>query len=540
MARRHTRRAAGRPGSGDRGPWGRGPGYGWAALALSVLLADPLLPAVITVQGGCALAEAIRAANTDAPNGGCPAGSAADTIVLTADVALLAVEEVDDGDNGLPTVTSEITIEGNSHTIERSGSAVSDFRILKVGSAGDLTLENTTVSGGRATGGSHPGNVGGAFYNLGSLTLDHSALVSNLSGDDGGAVFGALGSLYSFDSTFAANAARRIGNQSLGGAVALASGSFWAERSVFENNFVGAIGAFPQTGFGGAVYVGLDASATIIDSTFTGNNVLASFSADGWVIFSLGPVTLKNTTVSLNGTISTPLPGAALNLSSDAVLTHVTLAGNRSYALDGDLDATATLIADTDGANCTGSTTITGTNNIADDASCSGVPDSLTGLDPVLADNGGPTPTHALQAGSNAIDAAGFCALGTDQRGAPRVGACDSGAFEFMGCPVLILSDDTVADEQTFEECAITAGPNFTVIGPGGDLTLLFGASARLADGFSVEADGQLTVEHDPALLLVLDELVEADRARRRRLGRLVGEHPAVDQGGAGEPRSLP
>ena len=53
----------------------------------------------------------------------------------------------------------------------------------------------------------------------------------------------------------------------------------------------------------------------------------------------------------------------------------------------------------------------------------------------MLADNGGPTQTHALLAGSPAIGA-GTCtliaggALDVDQRGEARVPPCDIGAFE--------------------------------------------------------------------------------------------------------------
>src|SRR5207248_3131225 len=55
-------------------------------------------------------------------------------------------------------------------------------------------------------------------------------------------------------------------------------------------------------------------------------------------------------------------------------------------------------------------------------------------LDPMLADNGGPTQTHALVPGSPAVDASpadADCAP-TDQRGVPgpQVPACDIGAFE--------------------------------------------------------------------------------------------------------------
>jgi uncharacterized repeat protein (TIGR01451 family) len=57
-----------------------------------------------------------------------------------------------------------------------------------------------------------------------------------------------------------------------------------------------------------------------------------------------------------------------------------------------------------------------------------------------LADNGGGTPTHALQAGSPAIDA-GTCAnVVSDQRGVPRPQGlhCDIGAYEAQ--PDLALS----------------------------------------------------------------------------------------------------
>jgi hypothetical protein len=52
-----------------------------------------------------------------------------------------------------------------------------------------------------------------------------------------------------------------------------------------------------------------------------------------------------------------------------------------------------------------------------------------------LADNGGPTLTHALLDGSPAIDAADDAACpATDQRGVPRPqgAACDIGAYEYV------------------------------------------------------------------------------------------------------------
>ena len=87
--------------------------------------------------------------------------------------------------------------------------------------------------------------------------------------------------------------------------------------------------------------------------------------------------------------------------------------------------------------------TLTGSHNLIEDGS-DGLPDTITGdpnLGP-LADNGGPTLTHALMtdspainAGSNALVPAGAT---TDQRGLPRfVGVVDIGAYEVQTVPPL-------------------------------------------------------------------------------------------------------
>ncbi len=87
------------------------------------------------------------------------------------------------------------------------------------------------------------------------------------------------------------------------------------------------------------------------------------------------------------------------------------------------------IVAKSEGWNC--GVVRDGGGNFDDDGSCGDGFRRITGLDPVLADNGGPTPTHALLPGSSALDAAGGCGLATDQRGFFRDAACDSGAFEF-------------------------------------------------------------------------------------------------------------
>ena len=77
-------------------------------------------------------------------------------------------------------------------------------------------------------------------------------------------------------------------------------------------------------------------------------------------------------------------------------------------------------------------------------------PDSDPLLAP-LADNGGPTPTHALLPGSPAINQ-GSSTESNDQRGAPFVrnfgGGVDIGAYERQTVAGLSLVVDTTSDES--------------------------------------------------------------------------------------------
>lgn len=96
--------------------------FGLKLLVLIMLfvLAVPLAHAAeIRVGGDCGFSSAIQAANADQARGGCPAGSGADTIVLTRDVQ-------PNGD--LPEITSRIIIHGNNHV----------YRILKGDPAFDI------------------------------------------------------------------------------------------------------------------------------------------------------------------------------------------------------------------------------------------------------------------------------------------------------------------------------------------------------------------------------------------------------------------
>ena len=72
--------------------------------------------------GGCDdLVDAINSASTDSSVGTCTAGSGADIIELAASsIYMLAVSNNDTnvfGNNGLPVITTTITVNGNNATI---------------------------------------------------------------------------------------------------------------------------------------------------------------------------------------------------------------------------------------------------------------------------------------------------------------------------------------------------------------------------------------------------------------------------------------
>jgi hypothetical protein len=87
----------------------------------------------------------------------------------------------DNAFNGLPVITTDITINGSGATITRASSAPS-FRILAVSSAGILTLNRLTISGGLADAdcpNPFPTICGGGIASRGTLTVNTSRLIDN-------------------------------------------------------------------------------------------------------------------------------------------------------------------------------------------------------------------------------------------------------------------------------------------------------------------------------------------------------------------------
>src|SRR5215472_10798457 len=164
-----------------------------AAVVLGALVAFAGLPAGvaragtgITVPcsgpggGAAGLVAAVNAANA--------AGGGAITLAPECTYTLTAVGSSGPlGPNGLPRVTTRITIAGANATITRSSSQ--QFRILEVdGPGGNLAASALTITGGNAT---QPG--GGVFNNAGTLTLNSSVVTGNTTSEDAGGILNKAG-----------------------------------------------------------------------------------------------------------------------------------------------------------------------------------------------------------------------------------------------------------------------------------------------------------------------------------------------------------
>jgi CSLREA domain-containing protein len=267
-----------------------------------------------------------------------------------------------------------------------------------------LTLNNTTVSGNVAGGG---GN-GGGIYNGDQVTINASTISGNFAGPAGGNGGGIYNSgLMSITDTTIS------GNTGTGG------------------------------GDGAGLYENSNGNA-ISRSTFSGNTTNGS---GGGIFVNGQPLTLTNVTISGNTAGS---GGGLFNNGNALHIVASTIANNTGGGItnNGSADATGTIIAN-NGTNCSSAITDSGTNLQFPGTTC-GL--SIPSADPLLqplANNGGPTQTHALVAGSPAVDAnTEICppTPPTDQRGVSRPQGlhCDIGAFELAavgGLPTLSINN---------------------------------------------------------------------------------------------------
>ena len=103
--------------------------------------------------GGCALREAVQAANTDTAFGGCPAGNGDDTITLPAGAYILSIAGANDDLNqsGDLDIWSNITINGAGAASTIIDGAATD-RVLDVLFGAAFSISNITIRNGNVNG----------------------------------------------------------------------------------------------------------------------------------------------------------------------------------------------------------------------------------------------------------------------------------------------------------------------------------------------------------------------------------------------------
>lgn len=414
---------------------------------------------VTTDSGGtggpdCTLRDAITAANTDTATGGCPAGNGADTIELPTSSTITLTEVDNDtsgliGPNGLPSVTSVVTIRGTGTTVQRDDAEGTPlFRILHVAAEGDLTLNFLVVTGGAQ--GAWVG--GGGIYNEGTLNLTDTSVHGNVANKHGGV--NNSGTLNLTNSIVTGNRAAEGGGIYNSGTLNLNQSTVTENRALW-----GAVSVCWDQCWSGGGGIYNDGEMNLTNSTISANRAAA-----GGGILNNGSTILINCTVSENGAVgnyfgfgAAPTYGGGVFNGGPLTLINSTISDNRAdqgswdfdgaggiYSISGPVSLTNSIVANSvpnypsraAGADCVG-TVIDDGHNIIEDGSCISDPTSMSG-DPglgLLDDNGGPTLTHALLPGSIAFDAIDdpfACTIDSDQRGVPRPQgpSCDIGAFE--------------------------------------------------------------------------------------------------------------
>lgn len=301
--------------------------------------------------------------------------------------------------------------------------------------SGILTVQESTFSDNVSMGAGV-----GTIRSTGQLSMWNSAFQDNVATSGGSAVWGS-GITYLESSTASGG---------VGSAIVSRSFQFVASGVTLRNNTavngagvrvepLGAITVYGSTlagntadQLGGAAYASdWNSQLTVRDSTLSGN---AAGTAGGG-IFARGAAEITNATIANNTAVGGP--------GGLAVATNYVTLSN-------------TLLADNDGGDCDylegASTLAADDHNLVRDYGCYTGNTSRADGDPeleTLADNGGTTETIAIGPAGAAADAGNNdTCLETDQRNVARprsaVNACDIGAFEASGVPVLDLDPVTI------------------------------------------------------------------------------------------------
>jgi len=308
-----------------------------------------------------------------------------------------------------------------------------DHRVFFLAENVTVELRGVTVTRGHFPAGCGGADVGcsggGILAEFGTtLTLIDSAIVGNAAGDlhspgNGGGIHGRSVTL--INSTVSDNTAYR-------------GGGIFARPITLINSTVSGNSALDCCG---GIY-NTEGAVTLVSSTVSGNS--AGDNIGGIAKFNSGALTIINSTVSNN---AAPTVGGIFNEGrpdppgedfSTLALVNSTVAGNMNADIVVEASPSFSAVGSIIVGECDTGSRSGGYNIESPGDTCgfdqegdqSGVSAVLLDLQP-LANNGGPTQTHAITPDSAAFNA-GTCEVDEDQRGVtrPQGPACDVGAFE--------------------------------------------------------------------------------------------------------------
>ncbi|MFN2602916.1 MAG: choice-of-anchor Q domain-containing protein [Gemmatimonadaceae bacterium] len=310
-------------------------------------------------------------------------------------------------------ITRTLTVDGGSRiTVDAQGGS----RLFHI-TGGSVALSGLTLTGGAES-------IGGGIFNGATLTLNNMTVSGNAAIDGGGLGGGGIISLSGstltlINTTVAENSAVSNGGGIDNWGVLTVTGSTIADNSTAN----GGIG-------GGISNHGVGASVDIRNSTISGN-----YSGNGGGIYNERTLSVRSTTVTANQA-GTAAGGVFQQAGGSGIVENTIVAGNSAGV--GNTDCVAGWASEGHNITSDGNCGFTATGDVV--VAPSQVFTEV--LSPTLANNGGPTKTHALIERGRAVDA-GYCPGETaDQRGFVRpyddtrmpnaLDACDIGAFEWQ------------------------------------------------------------------------------------------------------------
>lgn len=337
-----------------------------------------------------------------------------------------------------------------------------------------LTIRNSSITG-------NSGRFGGGVYaRFGPLLIDNTTIEGNSSGNGGGGIHSRNGQLSVISSSIIGNSTQARNG---GGIYSRHSTTSVHDSVITENS------AYK---FGGGIYS--EGTLEVVRSRISGNEARlvggivsrgelkvseTTVSDNNGGVLAFGRTNISDSTISRN----TEFGGIFLSDGSDLDLSNSTVSGNTSRYEGGGIRGKgrqyishSTITNNTtetgNGGGIYGSQITLDHSIVAGNFDGSGAVNDVAGevtnnfsligegaefLSP-LADNGGPTPTHALLPGSPAINAGDLSAVAGedgvpdfDQRGAGFdriVSRIDIGAYEVQELGDMNLVVDTLVDES--------------------------------------------------------------------------------------------